>query len=1560
MGKPNPPKSMTGPKRENTTKFVTEWKSANNYKDEKNGWKHLTAYVYYNDDTQGYDHSFAGQGSKGEGPAYYRRVGVSTTRFTHKINRKKWAPFNKGKELRCISVIVESDNEDGVGVSKLVRMNFDLPKNPKCTFEYDDTTGLLRMICEAPTHDKKDRYDCVYKVYRQDTKTNSSRYKDGKKRYALNANAKEIKGTTTKTEFVLTSNVEQMALLPGSSIKFIVELTSRGFRGNTTKTFSYIIKPPVAVAIKKIDISNDDKLNLTKNALLYKNTTGMVRVFYYSVDSADYYQKAATDYTLQRLVTSYDVNRAVEVAVRDGWTDVDTNLGSTSDSKKVSKVADAVMGEPTLEVLTAMGFNNNAHVFDVRVWYRIKSVRQGMVRYSTPAQCKELASPVPSAKNDYSGFMCLRNSVTEPGTAIEGLVGWQLYADGDSRSNEGVTNPNWKDATWTTIVEWSEHRHAIASNNKPNTLEITWKYSASKHNTAYANYVERVKKGEFGDPSDLKTWHKSAFFALYGLSPGVKYYLWTRRHMVLGEYDEYGPRTAAPSGYFPFTPIDNPTSVQVYTEENYIYGRDMLVSWAHNAVCDQKSWNIYVIPYNTKYLENTTLVKSIPKKLIASGTGKMNSYKINGGILNEIQPKCAYGNKKYFTITKKMGIVVGVSTGGKEILSCSDDKGRFIGANYLDIGHIPTGKLKYIGSKTTTNYSLSINGGYSGTTIVLNFKATTTPNTNAITFKLVDVRCSNMRYKSHLNYTITIKNSNNQVRYKYNGVVRSKTKEASGTLLSTTVKLNKSITVESYNAKIYLSFTGYKTQQGGYYIDYNGTKRSIPASNSTPIVGKKIKVPRTTTKTYKELPTAYLFSRTSTVTGEISVFAVSDTAYRLPDGEHLQPAGECVFTKNIASSKFGKTDDVLNAAEKKAFKSIITGSKKYPYVAKVNVYSHRNMFDKSQYVIQAYLRDTYDTSLVSASMTKTFTHNPQHEARVCGKGSRVEGSKKPYQMNKNLAKSTVSKGSSILDAKQPPSPSVVIKIERPTNYNSSDRYDIYRMTPDGGVRIAKDRKFDGKTFKDRYAPYSNDKILRYAIVTITAGGDMAWRELRYSLKHTPGMRFDWGSIDNERSLELPYDVELNDSYTKDVRVDTYLDGSVSAHFNKAIVRKASNKAKLVKCDFTKTYSDPLKFAMVRELARYAGPVFFRADNGVAYECVVEVDGIDENYDSLVSPVSFKLTEINPPSSRYSSTVRKRDSKKFTPSSVGQSGTTVAQDTISTHLLMDYVAKDKAGKSIVKSKSFSLASKKTYDDVKIYYSTTISDKTYKFNFPVMCVDLRHAINKEMATGVIGKTKNNYSVYMRLLVKEGNTTLHDKTYLYGKMDGATYKMLTPPLTMADPTFSVKRGKANRNIAIKMIVSMMKDVSDDVNYKLTYGKYVLYYTQDSNPGGNKPYSVRIGFDKIVCGVMSSSVSRNFRITVSAVPYGHSKYSSSQIYYTSDTIAITNKIDKKTTHSLGKGFYLARDHMKKNKTVYVNLISQNEAVSKKMVVKGFHDMTKLHTNITNPETKNVTIKKK
>ena len=488
----NPPKSMTGPKRESTNKFTVNWKLANNSKDDKVGWSKQAAYLYYNDNVKGYDYTGAGK-EKGQGWKRKKNLSASTTKYTFKINRKSWYPFKKDKKLKCITVIVDAHGKSGGYVSSpKARITFEKPKKPSCEFDYDDSTGLLTITCKAPTHDTHDKYDCSYKVYRKDKKTNSSRYKDGVQRFALNTNAKEMKGTSTKTEFTLTTNVEQMTLVQGASITFKVVLTSRGFRGDTTTTSTFVIEPPNDIAIKKIDLSNNDVLNLKKNVLTYNNATGMVRVFYYSPnekENANYYEKGVTDYSLQRLATTYDVNKAVEAAVLSGWEEVDTNMGSTSDSKAKKKVADAIMGEPILDVLTALGFNNNAHVYDTRVWYRIRAVRQGMVTYSMPFECKAFASPVPTAKNDYSGFMAIRNSTREPGTSIEGVVGW----DNTSKDNEGVDNPQWADAIWTTIVEWSEHRFATQSNNKPNEMEIDWKYSNANHIKAMNNYKKTYR-----------------------------------------------------------------------------------------------------------------------------------------------------------------------------------------------------------------------------------------------------------------------------------------------------------------------------------------------------------------------------------------------------------------------------------------------------------------------------------------------------------------------------------------------------------------------------------------------------------------------------------------------------------------------------------------------------------------------------------------------------------------------------------------------------------------------------------------------------------------------------------------------------------------------------------------------------------------------------------------------------------------------------------------------------------------------------------------------------------
>lgn len=1428
LGKPT---GVTGPKRTDQDTYQVEWKQASNYKDTKVGWDKVYL-VVRGDKIVGKKKKWVPLlKKKKKNPGF--EVKRSTTSYTFKINRKKWYPNKKKPKMDMMSFYVQVKGKNGKTVkSSTSKLDFQKPKPPKCEFDFDDETGLLTINVTAEKDDIKDCYDCYYKVMRKDVKTESSRY-NGKARIALNTNGKELKGSNKNAEFTLYTNVEQLRLIKGSSITFTVTLISRGFSGATKKTFKFYIKPPDPPKITKIDLSNKDITSLAKNLVTPAFASGFVRVFYTSSNkaTADYDEKAVTDYTLQRLVTPYDVDKPVEAALQGGWDNVDTNMGSTSDQPKKTKKKkedDGVMGESMIEVLTAMGFNNNAHVYDKRVWYRVMVVRQGMTDYSVPKEAEELACPIPTAKNDKSGFMSLKNSVLEPGTSIDGVVGWSNAND----PNEGVDNPNWADAIWTTIVEWSEHEKAVHSNQQPSVLEIDWEYSADKHQTVYDNYAERVARGDFGEPTDFVPWQKSASFSIYGLTPGNKYYLWTRRHMVLGEYDDYGPRTQAP--IFPFIPIDNPTTVQVYTDERYVFGYDMTVSWSHDAKSDQTSWNIYIMPNeNRTLIEGDTIVTDIPKKLIAAGTGKMNSYKISGEAIERAikNGQCVVNSTEAFEVNRKISIAVGVSTGGKEILSCSDIKGRFIGYNTMEIGYIPSG-------------------------------------------------------------TMALMNNVNH--------------------------------------------------------------------------------------------TAYLFSRTKDVLGVVNVFAKYDTWYDLPDGEHLQPAGECVFTTTLDADNFTSTTS-LNSAERNKFASYVSGSNAYAYVAKVNTYTHRSMFDGSVYIVQGYLRDPMEESLVSTEKRLEFTHTPSRKAQVCGKSSIIQGMKIPLQQAL-LSNSKVSPGSGIRDGDMPASPGVEIVIDKPATYVSTDRFDLYRITPDGGTRIQQDCQFGTKII-DKFAPFSNDAILRYGIVTITAEGSMTWKEVKYSLKYNCGMRFDWGSADNMRSLELPFNVELKDSFSKDVRIEGYLDGSVAAHFNEAVTRKATNKAKIVRYDPNGIHTNPLKFEMIRELAQHTGPVFFRAHNGVAYECVVEVDGIEENYDKLESDISFKLTEINPPSAAFAPTNNMRNITTFSlpplsrPTSTltrsklknvpAKTDPVITRTNVKDRLYYDEVGKDKRGNAI------STTSKLTSGGNEVMYIHFVkADKdVYEIRIPYMTIDMQTTNKQDAAKGIFSfkqgkKTitiRNNYGVWVYYDIRNGSNVIFSGYKKYGTMDGKLYNQQLSNVGMG---FTVKRGKTDSNVTISAKTYLIKsetEVAGTVKAK-SGSSFTLDYTVDPDASSNSPDTIQMSFGKLIGKLTSTSTTPYYRIYVSSKSYAHKKFSTCKKYYDSGEIKI-EKVKKSFTVNVPGSAKMTRK-ANGDSTVYLTLVvnlrdkngnSTREIYeSVEVTIPSLDTVSDIHTNLSSPKVTTVQIKRK
>ena len=159
------------------------------------------------------------------------------------------------------------------------------------------------------------------------------------------------------------------------------------------------------------------------------------------------------------------------------------------------------------------------------------------------------------------------------------------------------------------------------------------------------------------------------------------------------------------------------------------------------------------------------------------------------------------------------------------------------------------------------------------------------------------------------------------------------------------------------------------------------------------------------------------------------------------------------------------------------------------------------------------------------------------------------------------------------------------------------------------------RRPAGRRVLDPYAPYGKGS-LAYRVVVRTVDGDLSWTDYPYQLSFA-ALRFDFGS----RHIELPYNIKINDSYSKDFSATRYLDGSIDGFWNAGSMRQGGFTTDLIKI------FDRARLDTVRELAHYAGPCFVRTPEGCAFMADVEVNSIGTSYDSLALGISISVTEV---------------------------------------------------------------------------------------------------------------------------------------------------------------------------------------------------------------------------------------------------------------------------------------------------------------------------------------------
>ena len=191
-----------------------------------------------------------------------------------------------------------------------------------------------------------------------------------------------------------------------------------------------------------------------------------------------------------------------------------------------------------------------------------------------------------------------------------------------------------------------------------------------------------------------------------------------------------------------------------------------------------------------------------------------------------------------------------------------------------------------------------------------------------------------------------------------------------------------------------------------------------------------------------------------------------------------------------------------------------------------------------------------------------------------------------------------------------------ITLVPPTGYADGDAYEIYRKTTTGYDLIAQGLALNA-TVTDPYAPFGTDADLDYIVACRTGDGDLDWLDYGYELP-VDVLRFDFDGT----FVELPWNLELNDSYEKSFERRVHLDGKANGYFDKGAVMNGSYKTDVNRDEGLDTVN------LVRMLGTEDSSCFCRTQLGAAFECNVNVTGIEVTYNHAAVPVSISVDGVD--------------------------------------------------------------------------------------------------------------------------------------------------------------------------------------------------------------------------------------------------------------------------------------------------------------------------------------------
>ena len=195
------------------------------------------------------------------------------------------------------------------------------------------------------------------------------------------------------------------------------------------------------------------------------------------------------------------------------------------------------------------------------------------------------------------------------------------------------------------------------------------------------------------------------------------------------------------------------------------------------------------------------------------------------------------------------------------------------------------------------------------------------------------------------------------------------------------------------------------------------------------------------------------------------------------------------------------------------------------------------------------------------------------------------------------------------------------------DYASGDKCDIYRLGADAPELVIEGGTF-GTEYIDPFPAFG--EYSGYKVVTVTKNGDYITPENKFAEYDTTEiensgytqlnpqvMAIDFGG----QTVELPYNITLDNSWSKDFKRTAYLGGHVTGDHNRAVTRDLSSGTVLVRGDNMDAAAD------MRALARYPGICHVRTPDGSSFAADVQVS---ENmaFDSATIDYDLKIQKVD--------------------------------------------------------------------------------------------------------------------------------------------------------------------------------------------------------------------------------------------------------------------------------------------------------------------------------------------